>query len=216
MTYDELLPLLRRDLLAEVADDYWTDADLFQFLRRAATEVATELGFPTRVDDIAVAQGDTSFTLPADTATERFNEVSFGGFRLTYATDSMVSELAAQGAVGAPRHYHVDPRRSGSMTVRFGPPAPAAGTMRVDVVLAYDGRNDEREDEPWLGTFPRFHELVAYRAAAKAFESSLENDRAQYMLQRSQGMFMSLAAMLGKTDVAQLMLGQAEGQVAAT
>jgi hypothetical protein len=208
VTYTELRDILRRDLLAEVSQDYWSDNDLFDFLKRAATEVAHELAFPTSVAIVPVAEGDTSFSLPADAASAQLNEVAFGGMRLTLAPMAVISEYQALGALRFPRYYNVDPKRNPAL-VFIAPPAPAGGAnMMVEYIVDYDASPESIDSEPWLGLFRRYHELVAYRAAVKAFESSLEPERAQYMSQRSQQLLQSFALFLGKADMAQAIAGE--------
>jgi hypothetical protein len=208
VTYAELRTILRRDLLAESSTDYWSDSDLFAFLKRAAMEVAHELGFPTTVSIIAVAESDVSFSLPADAASAQLNEVAFGGMRLSLAPMSVVTEYQALGALRFPRYYNVDPKRDPAL-VYFAPPAPAGGAnMMVEYIVNYDSSSELETDEPWTGLFRRYHEVVAYRAAVKAFESSLEEERAAYMTQRAQQLMQSFALFLGKADLAQAAVGE--------
>jgi len=207
VTYQELITIVRRDLLAEVSTDYWTDADLFGFLQRSATEVAYEMGFPTEVVSIPVPGGATQFSLPADAASPQLNEVSFNSLKLTLAPVAVIREFQGMPSLRFPRHYNTDPKRS-PFSVLIAPPAPAGGgTVTVEYIKSYRGTSDSLTDEPWGGLFPRFHEIVAYRAAAKAFDSSLEEDRASYMLQRAQGMQQAFALFLGKTDMAAAVAG---------
>jgi hypothetical protein len=205
VTYEQLRRILRHDLLAEVASDYWGDGDLLSYLRRAATEVAHELAFPVETFTVAVSADAGSFELPAGAAVIQVGEVSYGGMRLDEAPPGVVEEYRANTHVGAPRYYSFDPKVD-SRTVHFGPVAPDAGSFAVRFVQEYDAESDELDDEPWGGLFRRYHELLAYRAAVKAFEASLENDRAMYMLQRSQPIFMSFAIFLGRSDMGQLAL----------
>lgn len=207
VTYQQLLTVLRRDLLAEVSQAYWSDADLLTYLQRASTEVAHELSFPVAIDPVEVALGATSFTLPATAAAVQLNAVSFRGMSLAQAPMAVVEEYRANTVLPNPRYYHHDPKVD-PRAVRFGPPAPLSASFVVEYVAEYDGGEDGLESRPWGNLFPRYHELVAYRAAVKAFEASLENERAGYMMQRSQQLFASFAAFLGKTDLAELTLGQ--------
>jgi hypothetical protein len=207
VTYAQLVSILRFDLLAEADNTYWSDADLFEFLRRAATEIAYEMAFPTAVVDIAVAGGATSFNLPADAATAQLNEVTFGPLRLSLAPVATIREYQGMPSLKFPRHYNTDPKRN-PVQVLVAPAAPAAGgTATVEYIKTYDSSQDQLSDEPWDGLFPRFHELIAYRAAVKAFESSLEEDRAGYMQQRSQQIQQAFALFLGKSDVATAIAG---------
>lgn len=213
MTYAELRTILRRDLLAEASTDYWSDDDLLGFLKRAAMEVAHELSFPITTTTVAVNAGDVTFNIPSDAADAQVNDVSYGGFRLVLAPRAVVTEYQALDTLNFPRYYNVDPKQDPAV-VRFAPPAPDAGSMMVDYVLEYDNTEDGANDEPWDGLFRRYHELVAYRAAVKAFESSLEEERAAYMQQRSNQLFQSFALFLGKRSIVD-MIGAAQGGEAA-
>jgi hypothetical protein len=208
VTYQELITIVRRDLLAEVSTDYWTDADLLKFLQRSATEVAYEMAFPTEVATIPVSGGDTQFSLPSDAASAQLNEVTFGSLKLTLAPVAVIREYQGMSSLRFPRYYNTDPKRS-PVAVLVSPPIPAGGgSVTVEYIKSYNGGADTVTDEPWDGLFPRFHELLAYRAAAKAFESSLEEDRAGYMSQRAQSMQQAFALFLGKSDVAAAVAGQ--------
>jgi hypothetical protein len=208
VTYAELRTILRRDLLAEASDNYWTDADLLAFLKRAAMEVAHEFGFPTSVALVPVVGGATSFSLPADAASAQLNEVAFGGMRLVLAPMSVVTEYQHMSTLRFPRYYNVDPKRNPAV-VYIAPPAPVGGAnMMVEYIVNYDSSAETQDQEPWTGLFRRYHELVAYRAAVKAFEASLEDDRAAYMQQRAQQLQQSFALFLGKADVAQAVAGE--------
>jgi hypothetical protein len=207
MTYLELRNLLRNDLLAESSTSYWSDDDLLNYLRRAAFEIAREYAFPTVVESINVASGARSFTLPANASIIQLNEVSFAGFKLTTAPLSVIAEYQAVGSLRFPRYYNMDPKRS-SLEVFIAPPAHKAGVVTLEYVAVDNSLTATLGDEPWDGLFKGFHELVAYRAAVRAFEASLEDDRAQYMMQRSQSLMQALALFLGKTDVATAAVGQ--------
>jgi hypothetical protein len=208
VTYTELRTILRRDLLAEASSDYWTDDDLFAFLKRAAMEVAHEFGFPTNVSYNPVQAGATELTLPSgSTATVQVNEVTYGGMRLALAPMAVVIEYQNMSALRFPRYYNIDPKRV-PWLLTFGPPAPTDSVMVVETITEYDSATETEGQEPWGGLFRRYHELVAYRAAVKAFESSMEEERAAYMQQRAQQLAQSFALFLGKSDVAQAIAGE--------
>jgi hypothetical protein len=207
MTYLQLRNLLRNDLLAESSTSYWSDDDLLNYLRRSAFEIAREYAFPTVVAFVSVPSGATSFTLPQGASIIQLNEVSFSGFKLTAAPLSVISEYQAVSALQFPRYYNMDPKRL-SLDVYIAPPTHKAGVITLEYVAVDDSLNAVLGDEPWDGLFKGFHELVAYRAAVRAFEASLEDDRAQYMIQRSQGLMQAFALFLGKSDVATATAGQ--------
>lgn len=207
MTYDELRTMLRRDLLAEASQDYWSDDDLFGYLKRAATGIAREMGFPTRVHSVFVPQGASEVALPDEVADVQVNEVAFGGFRLALAPWSVVSEYQELGALRFPRYYNVDPKRQPAL-LTIAPPAPDGGaTLRIEYVVEYDPATEAISSPPWEGKFLRFHELVAYRAAVEALAASMEDDRSAAMQQRLMPLMQAFALFLGKADLAQAMAG---------
>jgi hypothetical protein len=120
---------------------------------------------------------------------------------------SVILEYHDLGLLRFPRYYNTDPKRANA-EVFIAPPAYKNGTITLEYIALDDSLSDTLGDQPWNGLFPGFHELVAYRAAIRAFEASLEDDRAQYMLQRSQGMLQAFALFLGKADVAAATVGQ--------
>lgn len=206
MTYLQLRNLLRNDLLAESSTNYWSDDDLLNYLRRSAFEIAREYGFPTVVAFINVSSGAKSFTLPQGASTIQLNEVSFSGFKLSSAPLSVIAEYQELETLDFPRYYNMDPKRS-SFDVYIAPPAHKAGVVTIEYIAVDESLNAALGDEPWDGLFQGFHELVAYRAAVRAFEASLEEDRAQYMTQRSQLLMQAFALFLGKTDLATAVAG---------
>jgi hypothetical protein len=105
-------------------------------------------------------------------------------------------------SVGQPRYYNWDPKRGG--LVYFAPKAPRAGTIRFEYVTEYDASSALVTDQVWDGLFPAFHDLVVFRAGHKAFDASLEVERAQYWLQREQARSQEFAAFLNKTPVNRL------------
>jgi len=57
----------------------------------------------------------------------------------------------------------------------------------------------------WNGLFPAYHELVVFRAAVKAFDASLETERASYWMQREQRMSQEFSLFLNKTPLNRVM-----------
>jgi hypothetical protein len=112
-----------------------------------------------------------------------------------------------------PRYYSFDPRRGD--IVEFGPQAPRAGTVTYEAVLEYDAEARTAGDEMWDGLFPSWHYLILHRAAAKAFEASLEQEKASYHLQKMMAMQQEFSAYLNRTPVGNLVMQNTAGQGAA-
>jgi hypothetical protein len=184
MTFGEARAILRNDVLAEASTDYYSDDSLLQFLLRAAKELALAYGFPVAASSVTVSNNATSFSLPNDAANVRPHAVSFNGFGLRLAPYALVLELVDQASVGAPRYYAHDPKRGN--LVFIAPKAPAGGgNIFFEYVRHYDITGLGTGSTIWGGLFPAFHELVVYSAAARAFDASLESERAAYYGKRA-------------------------------
>lgn len=208
MTFGEATTILRNDILAELSTDFYENEDLEQFIKDAARELAQAHQFPREVATAAVALAATTFTPAAESATVALNEVAIDGFELKLAPLSTVLQYKV-AAIGNPRYYAYDPRRGG--VVDFAPPALRAGTVTYERVIEYDTSLLGPSDEIWDGLFASWHMLVLHRAGAKAFEASLETERASYHLQRMMAMQQEFSAYLERTPVSQLALSAGAG-----
>lgn len=197
MTFSEAQQVLRNDILAEESTDYYTDADLFEFLKRAAKELAFTFGFPREIATIALSSGQSSFTLPPDAANIDLQEVVFDGFGLTLMPYRAIAHMVDQASLGQPRFYNFDPKRFSS-TVRIAPAPTRAGNVTFEYIQSYDVNAVVPSDVIWDGLFPAYHELVVFRAAVKAFDASLETERAAYYLQREERMSQEFSLFLNK------------------
>ena len=204
MTFGEARTILRNDVLAEASQNYYPDADLLAFLVRAASELAAAFGFPTAIGTTAVIAGDTSFTLPAGALNVDLHEVSYDGFALELAPYRTIALYVSQPSVGQPRFYNFDSKR-GNLTVYIAPAAPRNGNVVYEYVQTYDVSAVVAADDVWDGLFPAYHELVIFRAGVKAFDASLEVERAGYWLQREQQRSQEFSAFLHKTPLHKLM-----------
>jgi hypothetical protein len=204
--FSEALSILRNDVLAEASTDYYSDQDLLGFLGRAARELAMVFGFPTGVGTVTLSTDDASFSLPADAVNVDLNEVSYDGFALALAPYRTILQYVDQTSVGQPRYYNFDPKR-GDLTVYIAPKAPRAGNIRFEYVRMYDSVVDVVSPtfEVWDSLFPEYHDLVIYRAAVKAFDASLEQEKAAYWLQKEQARSQEFAMFLNKAPLERLM-----------
>lgn len=203
MTFHQAAQILRQDILAEDSQEYFTDADLLDFLYRSSEEMARALQFPTDVGAVVVAKNAVQFNLPADAATAELNEVSFEGFQLELRPLARVLEYQGYTGLKQPRYYNYDPKRSG-LVVRFAPAAPTNGTFTFEYVLNYTASSPTAE--VWTGLFKPFHELVVFRAGEKAFRASLEFDKADATQQRYVYGLQEFSAFLGKKPLHDLVI----------
>ena len=198
MTFAEARQVLRNDILAEESTDYYTDADLFEYLKRAAKELAFTYGFPREIATISLTPGQATFSLPSDAANIDLQEVSFNGFTLTLAPYRAIAHMVDQPSLGQPRFYNYDPKRMSS-TVRIAPASNRAGNVTFEYVQKYEIDSLTPSSPMWSGLFPAYHELIIFRAAVKAFDASLETERAAYYMQKEQRMGQEFSLFLNKT-----------------
>lgn len=204
VTFDEARTILRNDVLAEASTDYYSDEDLLGFLARSAKELAMAFGFPTGVDTVTLTAGDASFDLPDDAVNMDLNEVSYEGFALSLVPYRTILQYVDQSSVGQPRYYNFDPKRA-DLTVYIAPKAPRTADVGFEYVKEYDISTVAANDDVWGGLFPEYHELVIYRAGVKAFDASLESDKAGYWLQREQAKMQEFGAFLNKVPLDRLL-----------
>jgi hypothetical protein len=198
VTFGEARTILRNDVLAEASTDYYSDADLLGFLKRAAKELALTFGFPREISTVSLISGQSSFTLPADAANIDLQEVVYDGFSLALAPYRVIANMVGQSSLGQPRFYNFDPKRASS-TVRIAPAATRAASITFEYIQEYDVNSVTDSTPVWGGLFPAYHELVVFRAAVKAFDASLETERAAYWLEREQRMSQEFSLFLNKT-----------------
>lgn len=206
MTFQQARDILRNDILAEVSTDYFTDADLFAYLKRASQELAYMFGFPRAIVNTTLSNGDISFTLPSDAANIDVQEIAFDGFTLSLAPYRGIAHLVNQLSVGQPRFYNYDVKRS-DMTVYVAPRPTRSGVLTYEYIREYNPDSLLLTDPIWEGLFPAFHELVIYRAAIKAFDASLESERSGFWIQREQKLSQEFSLFLNKTPANEV-LGQ--------
>lgn len=197
MTFRQARDILRSDVLAETSTDYYTDDDLFGYVRAAAKQLALMFGFPTSLGMASIAAGDAAFPLPADAETLDLDEVAFDGWVLQLAPYRQVLSLVDDAMLGVPRFYNYEPKRGGLALI--APRAHKAGDVLFEYVRRYDVSGVTLDSPIWEDLFPSFHELVVYRAGVRAFEASLEQDRAAYWGQKEQAMMQEFSAYLNKT-----------------
>lgn len=208
MTYGDARDRLRQDILAEESTAYYSDEDLLSYLQASAREIAKAQQFPTELLTAAIDAGDVSFALPAGANTLVVNEVALGGWDLQLAPLATILQYRAQGDVGNPRYYNFDPRRLGG-EVQFAPPAMRESTASFEVVREYEP--GDAEADVWAGQFPAWHEIVVYRAAARAFDASLEQERAVYYQERYNAMMQEFSVYLERFRLSQVALAQVTG-----
>lgn len=201
MTHAELETLIRREVIVEINEDAYTSADIFAVTKIAAIEMAAGLDMPRDVDETLVVTAEVGeINAPADCL--RVHSLFIGGY------DAEPSELAGVlrlrlGSNGPVKAFNFDPRRGG--TILLAPlPASSSGasieytrTLTVPATAAAD---------VWEGLLPQWHWLVGYRAGVRLMEMAERLDAAPYWSQRYNEGVGALAATLGRTDLANMMI----------
>ncbi len=208
MTYEDARTRLRQDILAEESTAFFSDDDLLSYLQASAREIAKGQQFPTELVTVSVDAGDVSFSIPAGANTLVVNEIAIGGWELQIAPLGTILQYRAQADVGNPRYYNFDPRRLGA-EVQFAPPAMRDANASLEIVREYEP--GAVGDDIWDGQFPAWHELVVYRAAARAFDASLEQERAVYYQERYSALMQEFSVYLERFRVSQVALAQVTG-----
>jgi aryl carrier-like protein len=212
VTFGEARTILRNDILAELSTNYFQEEELLRYLLDSARELALAHQFPTDISAEAVAQDATAFTPTAGESTISINEMAFDGFEMKLVPLATVLQYrglreGVRRIRTNPRYYSWDTRRGGN--VEFAPAAPRAGTITYEAVVEYDTTGLGADDDMWDGQYAAFHYLIVYRAAAKAFEASLEQERASYYLQRMMALQQEFSVYLKQTPLASLVVASA-------
>lgn len=208
MTFDEARQRWRDDVLVDESVTWFSDADGLALLLDAAMQIADGLRL-IRADSasLTLAVSAQSFDVPADALAVQPLSVVINGVGLAPASLSVVREKQTLDDTRYPRYYHFDP--GVGSTVQFGPPvsvAVAAGGLLVRYYQSYDTSLLDESDEVWGGVYPAFHHLVILLAGVTTFQGLELYQRASYFAQRYNEELQKFAAILGNTNVANLMV----------
>lgn len=206
-TFGVLRTRLRNDVLSEANITLYSEQDLLTFLTEASVEIASLGGFPVVSSASSIASGSTTVTAPASLSTVDFKQVTFDNLTLDEA-DARTVRLY-QGIGGLTRYYSFDEREGGN--IALAPAAHKAGSFVVDYVKDLSGESYSAGDVPWDGLLDDWHDSIVYWAGVKAFERSMEYDKAQYWSQRFDRRIQSLAVFLQNDNLLNLVGGQGAG-----
>lgn len=201
MTHAQLEALIRREIIVEETEDAYTSAAIFEVTKMAAIEMAAGLDMPRAIDE-AVAVTLDAGTLVAPANCLRVHSIFIDGY------DAEPGELSdiyryRLGASGPIKFFNFDPRRGGAIQVAPLPPATTVATVEYTRAIAVPVDSNA---EVWEGLLPQWHWLVAYRAAVRLMEMAERNDENAYWTQRYNEGVSALAATLGRTDLANLII----------
>jgi len=200
MTFDELVTLVRREIIVDEYDDAYTDADLLDVLWRANVETAAAFDLPRAIASVAVPAGATSVTPPSGCRV--VHSVTIDGDDLRSVDVSYMLRVTP-GASRPARYFNYDPRRTDALRIA---PASLGGTAWIEYTRRLVRPPALGDAEAWDGLLPEFHPVVAYRAAAILYQMEERQEESQYWMGEYQNRSSELAAFLGRTDVANLIV----------
>lgn len=201
MTFAELVTLVRREVIVDVYTDAFEDTEILEVLWRASVETAAAFDVPRAIMAVPLLAGASH--VPLATQPRRVHTVVINGDDLRSVD---VQELLkfAPGALRPPRYFNYDPRRAQSLMIS---PSPATDAVaQVEVTAALVRPAPLASAQPWAGVLPEFHSLVAYRAAVPLFQMEEREEQAQYWANEYQTRALELAAVLGRSDLTNLMM----------
>lgn len=203
-TFTTLRTRLREDVLSEDDTSFFSDDDLLTFLAEASRELASMGGFPVSVSTSSLSSGSTNVSVPSDIGNVEFREVSFANYALD-AADARTIRLY-QGIGGQTRYYLYDPRQGGSMSI--APAAHTSGSLVLEYVQDLEGTSYSASDTPWGGQLEEWQDAIVYLAGVKAFERSMEYERAEYWRQRLERRLQSMAVYLKNQNLLNVLTQQ--------
>lgn len=208
MTFNEAVAYWRDEIIADDDTSRWKDADGLSFITRAAEQIANAFELMKKEDaTVTLTASDSSFAAPADLLSIDPYGLSINGVGLVRANYDTVIQKQMLGDVKYPRYYHHDPAMDA--VVRFGPSvnaSVAAGGVVIKYTQKYDTSAFTGTEDIWQGAWPGFHYLTLYRAGIMSFHALELYGRSNYFTQVYNEELKSFAAVLGRTDVANLLI----------
>lgn len=200
MTFAELVTLVRREIIVDQYDDAYSDNEILDVLWRASVEVAAAFDFPRVTVTVPVSGDAVQFAAPAQCA--RVHSVAINGDDLTPADLIYVRRMSA-GPGRSSKYFNFDPRRADFI---FIAPPSRSGNALVEYTANLVRPSPLGAAEPWSGRLPAYHSLIAYRAGVVLFQMDEREDEAAYWANEYQQRGMELAAFLGRSEMASVML----------
>lgn len=200
-TFGTLRTRLRNDVLAETDTNFYSDADLLNFLVEASIELSALGGFPVATSQSTLLSSATTITAPSDINYVVSNYgVVVNNFPLR-EKDWQVVQLFKNNP-GQTRYYNYDSRKGGA--IEIAPATSSSVTAVVRYVQDLSGNSYSASDTPWNGVLSNWQDCIVYLAGVKAFERSLEYDKAQYWKQRLLERLQSFSAYLEDDSILSL------------
>ena len=104
------------------------------------------------------------------------------------------------------KYFNFDPRRQ--VAILIAPRSPGGTyTMEYTQRLTRPAANVFDATAPWSGVLAQFHPIIAYRAGVALFQMDERENEAQHWQAEYQVRASELAAFLGRTEMASLLVG---------
>lgn len=205
MTFDTAAIRWRNDVLVDDSSDWYANSDGLNLLRAAAVQISDGLRLLRGQESRPLQDGDMSVAAPSDMLAVQPLALSIGGSALSPAAIDTVRSKQMMGPSRYPRYYHYDPG-DGSELIEFGPALKGNATALLRYHRRYDEGGISASDEIWEGAYPAFHHLVILLAGVTTYQGLELYERANYFAQRFNEELQKFAAVLGQTDIANLMV----------
>lgn len=201
MTFSELLDMVRREIIADQYADAYADADIEDVLWKASVEIAAAFDIPRNLGTATATEDSATLVLGVNAA--RLHALQIAGDDGVSADIRQVWRMRAVSP-GPLRYFNFDVRRSGG-NVEIAP-ASVGGAAMFEYTPLLERPNPLGPGEPWNGALEPFHSMVAYRAGIALYEMAEREDETEHWQQQYQLRVAELAAWLGRTDMANLMI----------
>lgn len=199
MTFSELVTLTRREIIADLYDDAYSDERLLDALWESSVQLAAAFDMPVIIQTLVIGEGATTI---ATTGMRKVLSLSIAGDD-AQSTDIQTLMRVMELGSRPVRYYNYDPRRGDFMYVS---PPSVGGTAIIEAVAALTKPVSVGPAEPWDGVLPQFHHVIAYRAAAALFQMDERESEAGYFQQEYQSRVSEMAAFLGRTTLGNLVI----------
>lgn len=203
MTFAELVEFTRSYIIADQYADAYDDEMLHDALWLASVETAALLDIPRAVTTKTVGANAQAFALDGARKVITF---SIGGFPGISVDMARVASLWDGGGNRPLKYFNFDPRRADQLA--FSPPSPGgAALIEYVALLERPDPLDFEDSEPWNGLLAPYHALIAYKAGVELFRADERENEAGPLEAQLQTRLSEAAAFLGRTDVANLIIG---------
>ena len=201
MTFSDLLDMVRREIIADQYADAYSDADIEDVLWKASVEIAAAFDIPRELGESSTTEGATVVALGVDAI--RLHALQIAGDDGVSADIRQVWRMRAVSP-GPLRYFNFDVRRSSALAQIA--PTSTGGSANFEYTPLLERATPIGPSEPWNGTLSQFHTMVAYRAGISLYEMAEREDETQHWTQQYELRAAELAAWLGRTDMANLMI----------